>query len=117
MLILCGRQYGLVCSLTRLIHFGPLPEELKGKALAVAKIVAPMITATKPGIVMNRILKVGQKEYELTGFKDEWRKHHQGGPAGYSPREIIINEKTDTLQSALIGPSAACAPQFSPLMV
>jgi Xaa-Pro aminopeptidase len=95
MLILCGRQYGLVCSITRLIHFGSLSEELKGKAQAVAQIDAAMITATRPGIQMNRIFEVGQKEYELTGYKDEWRKHHQGGPAGYLPREIIVNEKTD----------------------
>jgi Xaa-Pro aminopeptidase len=97
MLILCGRQYGLVCSLTRSIHFGPLTEELKEKAQAVAQIDAIMIKATRPGIEMNRIFEVGQKEYELTGYKDEWRKHHQGGPAGYLPREIIINENTDTL--------------------
>ena len=29
MLVLCGRKWGLVCSITRLIHFGPAPNELK----------------------------------------------------------------------------------------
>ena len=32
MLILCGRQHGLVCSITRLVHFGHLPEEIQKKA-------------------------------------------------------------------------------------
>jgi Xaa-Pro aminopeptidase len=95
MLILCGRQYGLVCSITRLIYFGSLSEELKDKAQAVAKIDAAMITTTHPGIELNQIFKVGQKEYELNGYKDEWRKHHQGGLAGYLSRELIATEKTN----------------------
>jgi antitoxin VapB len=40
MLVLCGRKYGLVCSLTRLVHFGPLSDELKVKADAVAYVDA-----------------------------------------------------------------------------
>jgi antitoxin VapB len=40
MLVLCGRKWGLVGSLTRLIHFGPLPEHLRAKAAAVAQVDA-----------------------------------------------------------------------------
>ena len=29
MLVLCGRKYGLVTSITRLVHFGRLPDELR----------------------------------------------------------------------------------------
>ena len=49
MLVLCGRRWGLVCSITRLIHFGKLPENLRRKAEAVAKIDAALIAATRPG--------------------------------------------------------------------
>jgi Xaa-Pro aminopeptidase len=35
MLVLCGRRGGLVCSLTRFVHFGRLPDELRRKAGAV----------------------------------------------------------------------------------
>ena len=34
MLVLCGRQRGLVCSITRLVHFGRLPDDLRRKAEA-----------------------------------------------------------------------------------
>ena len=27
--------------------------------------------------------------YRETGFADEWQLHHQGGPAGYEPREFV----------------------------
>jgi antitoxin VapB len=38
MLILCGCKWGLVCSLARFIHFGSLPDSLKRKSEAVAKV-------------------------------------------------------------------------------
>jgi antitoxin VapB len=27
--------------------------------------------------------------YAETGYPDEWKKHHQGGTAGYEPREYL----------------------------
>ena len=89
MLVLCGRQYGLVCSLTRLIHFGPMPDELKRKAQSVAEIDAAMIAATRPGISLGEIFKQTQDKYAETGFENEWQLHHQGGPAAYLPREGV----------------------------
>ncbi len=29
------------------------------------------------------------------GYQDEWRLHHQGGPAGYAPREAIATQDAD----------------------
>ncbi|HSB66592.1 MAG TPA: M24 family metallopeptidase, partial [Anaerolineales bacterium] len=55
MLILCGRRSGLVCSLTRLIYFGKLPEEIRGKAQAVARVDAAMLAATRPGRTLGEI--------------------------------------------------------------
>ncbi len=89
MLIVCGRQHGLVCSITRLVHFGRLPEEIKKKAQAVARIDAAMIAATRPGRSLGEIFQTAMDEYAHTGYPDEWRLHHQGGPAGYEPREYI----------------------------
>ena len=89
MLILCGRRWGLVCSLTRLVYFGNLTEELRHKARAVARVDAAMITATRPGRTLGQVFSSAQEAYKAVSFPDEWRLHHQGGPAGYEPREYI----------------------------
>ncbi len=87
MLIVCGRQYGLVCSLTRLIHFGPLPDDIRKKSQAVAIVDAAMIAATRPGRTLGDIFQVAVDGYAHAGYPREWELHHQGGPAGYEPRE------------------------------
>lgn len=89
MLILCGRKHGLVCSVTRLVHFGRLPDELRCKAEAVAQIDAALIAATRPGRTVGEAFQRGMKAYASHGYPDEWRLHHQGGPAGYEPREYL----------------------------
>ena len=89
MLILCGRRWGLVCSLTRLVYFGHLPAELHSKSLATAKIDATVISETRPGSTLGEIFARIQTAYAEAGYPDEWKLHHQGGPAGYEPREYI----------------------------
>jgi Xaa-Pro aminopeptidase len=89
MLVLCGRQRGLVCSITRLVHFGRLPDELRRKSEAVARVDAAFIAATRPGRTLGEIFEAAQGTYAQTGFADEWRLHHQGGPAGYEAREYV----------------------------
>ena len=89
MLVLCGRANGLVCSVTRLVHFGPLPAELQGKAEAVAAVDAAFIAATRPGRALGDVMAQALQAYADRGFADEWRLHHQGGPAGYEPRERV----------------------------
>lgn len=89
MLILCGRKHGLVCSATRLVYFGRLPDKLRCKAEAVAQIDAALIAATRPGRTVGEAFQRGIKAYASHGYPDEWRLHHQGGPAGYEPREYL----------------------------
>ena len=89
MLVLCGRRWGLICSLTRLVHFGRLPGELRRKAEAVAQVDAAYIAATRPGLTLGEVLEQGMAAYEAAGFAGEWQLHHQGGPAGYEPREYL----------------------------
>jgi Xaa-Pro aminopeptidase len=89
MLILCGRRFGLICSLTRLVHFGELPVEVRIKSRAVAQVDAAMLTATQPGRSLGEVFRVAQRTYAQVGYGEEWKLHHQGGPAGYEPREVI----------------------------
>jgi len=95
MLIICGRQHGLVCSLTRLIHFGALPVEVQEKMKAVAYVDAAMIAATRPGNNVRDVFQIAKDAYAKVGFAGEWQLHHQGGPAGYDPREIIVTDAAD----------------------
>jgi antitoxin VapB len=89
MIVLCGRRWGLVCSLTRLMYFGKLPDEIRHKAEAVACVDAAMIAATRPGCTLGQIFTSTQQAYAAVGYADEWQLHHQGGPVGYEPREYL----------------------------
>lgn len=89
MAVLCGRKAGLVCSITRLVHFGALPDELRSKQEACARVDAALLTATRPGATLGAVFGRAQTEYAASGYPDEWRLHHQGGPAGYEPRETL----------------------------
>jgi len=89
MLVLGGRRQGLVCSVTRLVHFGPLPTEIRRKAAAVAQVAATFIAATRPGQTLAAVLGRAVDAYARTGYGAEWQLHHQGGAAGYEPREYL----------------------------
>jgi antitoxin VapB len=111
MLVLCGRKDGLVCSLTRLVHFGPLPAELRRKAEAVARIDAGMIAATRPNKTIGDVFRKAQELYAATGFPEEWQLHHQGGSAGYAPREVTATPAS--VQPILVGQAFAWNPSIT----
>lgn len=89
MLVLCARQAGLIVAVTRLVHFGVLPPELRKKHDAVVRIDATLISQTRVGACVGDILAKGISVYELEGYPSEWRLHHQGGPCGYATREYL----------------------------
>lgn len=91
MLVLCARQKGLVASVTRLVHFGALPDELRRKMHATARVDARAIAATLPGRTLAQVFAEIQRAYADEGFDGEWQLHHQGGPTGYEPREVTAN--------------------------
>lgn len=103
MLVLCGRRQGLVCSLTRFVHFGRLPEELRRISRQVARIDATFIASTRPGRTLGAVFERGVAAYAAAGFADEWQRHHQGGPAGYEPREYTaIPASTDRVAAGQV---------------
>jgi len=87
MLVIGGRRWGLNVSCTRLVHFGPLPEDLRRKAEATARIDATLIAATRPGARIADIFHRAQEAYAASGHPDEWQLHHQGGACGYEGRD------------------------------
>ena len=100
MLVLCGRKWGLVCSITRLVHFGKLPDDVRRKVEACAKVDAAMIAATRPGQTLGQVFDRATAAYAAAGFPDEWQLHHQGGPAGYEPREFLATPGLGDIVSA-----------------
>ncbi|HML24670.1 MAG TPA: M24 family metallopeptidase [Aggregatilinea sp.] len=89
MLVLCGRREGLVCSVTRLVHFGPINDDLRHRIEACTEIDARITAASRPGQTLDDMFKTITEAYAAVGFADEWQLHHQGGLAAYNPREII----------------------------
>ena len=87
----CGRRDGLVCSMTRLVHFGRLPDELRRKQEVCARVDNAFLAATRPGTRASDAFAAACRAYAEGGFPDEWRKHHQGGAAGYEPREWVAS--------------------------
>jgi Xaa-Pro aminopeptidase len=100
MLVVCGRKYGLITSITRLVHFGRLPDDLRRKMVAVATVDAAFIAATRPGRALSEVFKRATDAYAMTGFANEWHLHHQGGPAGYEPREHVATPASTGIVAA-----------------
>jgi len=95
MVVICGQRWGLVLSMTRLVHFGPIPEELKRRHQAVARIDAEIIAATKPGLTAGKLFSVIKRAYAEEGFPEEWKLHHQGGATGYAGRDWKASREDD----------------------
>ena len=88
MLVLTGRKWGLCCSVSRLIHFGPVPTDIQRRIEAVAHVDAALIGSSVAGNTLAQALQNGINAYAKCGFADEWRYHHQGGLTGYEAREM-----------------------------
>ena len=87
MAVACGERHGLICSITRIVSFGPLDAELARRHRAVCQVDAAMIEAARPERTLGDVWDAMVKAYADTGFPDEWRLHHQGGPTGYLTRD------------------------------
>jgi antitoxin VapB len=111
MLVLCGRRHGLVCSVTRFVHIGRLPDDLRRRAEAIAHIDAVFIHATRPGHWLGEIFQRAAAAYAERGFPDEWTQHHQGGLAGYEPREITATP--DSSDRVISGQAYAWNPSIT----
>ncbi len=105
MAAICAERHGLIVSATRIVHFGPLPADLRRRHDAVCAVDRALHLATKPGARWCDVLAEGQRVYAETGFADEWRRHHQGGPMGYECRDFKAtpSETRAVLANQLVG--------------
>jgi len=103
MINLCARKWGLVVSITRFVHFGPVPAELAASFTAAARIQSQLLHATRSGATSAQLCKVAGEAYKSVGASEEIERHHQGGPCGYGERDWLITphgQETVTLPQA-----------------
>ncbi|WP_324717451.1 M24 family metallopeptidase [Carboxydochorda subterranea] len=92
--VICARQGGLIAALTRLVHFGRIPGDLRARHEAVCHVDAALMDATRPGARVADILLAGQEAYRRHGYPDEWKLHHQGGAIAYAEREYLATPQS-----------------------
>lgn len=90
MVVSCVRYRGLIVALTRIIHQGKMPAELKEKHVQTAWIEAEMIAQTRQGTELRQLFQTMCDAYEQVGYPSEWKLHHQGGAIGYENRDYIL---------------------------
>lgn len=104
--VICARRKGLIASVTRIINFGEISSSMRDSYQRLLAVEGAFLEHTKPGVTFAEAFKKGEVAYALNGFdRDEWTKHHQGGPTGYLPRDWPAHEKT----TQLINPRNAIA--------
>lgn len=85
----CARRWGLVASVARFVHFGPLDPDLKHKLEVAMKLSAKYQANSRPGITAGQMIEMAKQWYSEEGFAGDWQAHHQGGAIGYAEREWI----------------------------
>lgn len=94
MVVACGRRAGLVVSLTRFV--GTPSAEGQDAFDRIVAVDAAVNGATRPGRRVGDVFRDLQAAYVAHGFaEDEWTRHHQGGPAGYAPREYLADTSSE----------------------
>jgi antitoxin VapB len=90
MVNICAKKWGLVASVTRFVHFGPLARELKKRLHAAAVVNSKYWEALRAGAKISDIFQQATEWYAELGYPGEWKFHHQGGATGYGEREYLI---------------------------
>lgn len=91
----CVQKYGLTISMTRMVSFESLPEEIRKKYEALLKIDATYILNTKAGCLAKDVLQKAYDIYAKEGYESDFHLHHQGGALGYLTRDYCANFGTD----------------------
>jgi len=89
MIATCGRRKGLICSLSRLVAFGEVPEELRTIHQVCMEVDAEINTSTVPGKTAGELYEVLTEAYTSRGYGEQMLQHHQGGLIGYKCRHWI----------------------------
>jgi len=93
-----AQRGGLHASLTRTVTFDA-PDWLEQRQRAAARVETTALAATREaaqsGGTAGDVFAAIRDAYAEVGWPEEWRRHHQGGAAGYAGREWIATPEHD----------------------
>ena len=96
MAVVCARRNGMVANVTRWVRFDGSTAAERDAEARIAAVEADIFAATVPGARLDVIFETIRSSYDAHGFgPDQWRLHHQGGPAGYAGRDPRVTASTD----------------------
>jgi antitoxin VapB len=111
MVVVCARREGLIASLTRIVCSGSVPDEMRRRTIAAARVNAKVQAATRPGATAAELYNLIARAYADEGFAGEERLHHQGGACGYRTREWVAHPQST--QSVLVNQAFAWNPSVT----
>ncbi len=85
--VVCGRRDGLVINLTRMRAWDST--DILTQYELLLQVEKRALSATVPGATVGDVMAVIADGYREIGYPDAFFGHHQGGIAGYRPREIL----------------------------
>lgn len=94
LIAVCAKREGLIANLTRIACVGQIPDELRRKTGAVARISAEIISATRCGKSGAELFQTAATAYAEQGYAGEIGRHHQGGATGYKTRDWTAHPKS-----------------------
>lgn len=85
---ICAKEKGLISSVTRIVTFGEVSPTEELEYSSILEVEADLLDATVIGSPFSTVIDVASNSYAKNGFdRDEWHRHHQGGPSGFLPRD------------------------------
>jgi len=96
LIVVCARRHGLIVDVSRSVAFAPPTAAEEDAQRRILGVEAAYFDALVPGTTLATVFRAGCRAYGLHGFDpDEWRRHHQGGVAGYAGRDPRATNVTD----------------------
>jgi Xaa-Pro aminopeptidase len=94
--VIGARRHGLIANLSRFLRWRPATAAEESAATRLREVEAAFLDATVPGARVGDVFRAGADAFSRFGFDEfEWRRHHQGGPAGYQGRDPKATTTTD----------------------
>ena len=96
LVVVCARRHGLIINVSRSVAFAAPTGAETDAQQRILGVEAAYLDALVPGRTLAEVFAAGCAAYAAYGFDaDEWRRHHQGGVAGYAGRDPRATNLTD----------------------